>query len=578
MNNGRIWVCDDEPSERFPVFTRGNVGEVFVEAVTPLTWSAFGRQSWEPAWRDAFCGIGAFSPEEFKPAGQPEITACFGGYVYINMSVTRVLAVRIPGMTVEAIDRSLFGDYPDVPPYRPDPRDENPERTTAVSQWLQSLFVDDPRPVNADNLRRLEAFLADTVPMDTQTDQELVARFRSYLPEARHLFRQHVLNGYGANVLASVIAQICEAVGAKDLAAAVTAGLGDVESAQPSFELWTLSRLVRASASLSLEFDRGVEGLLERLQQSNDPDARRFLDTWNQFLDRWGFLGISVWDLRSPTYRDHPEIALRMLERTRTVPDDAAPERRSGELVRMREAAIADVSARLAGNPQVQGQFVGAARACARYLAAREAGKTHCTRLNDEARRVMRALGTRMTGRGHLPRWGHVLLLNDDELDAFVAEPTVFATALAERATRLAVLEGLEPPFVFEGSPPPLAVFRDRNGQASGVAAAGRELHGIGVSAGCHTGRARIVRSLEADIDLEPGEVIVAPITDASWGPLFLAAGAVVVETGAAISHAAIVSRELGIPAVVSVTGATSRIPDGSMVTVDGGAGVVTLL
>jgi pyruvate,water dikinase len=72
--------------------------------------------------------------------------------------------------------------------------------------------------------------------------------------------------------------------------------------------------------------------------------------------------------------------------------------------------------------------------------------------------------------------------------------------------------------------------------------------------------------------------VIVAASTDASWGPLFLAAGAVVVETGAPVSHAAIVARELGIPAAVSVAEATRRIPDRSIITVDGNSGVVTLL
>jgi phosphohistidine swiveling domain-containing protein len=65
--------------------------------------------------------------------------------------------------------------------------------------------------------------------------------------------------------------------------------------------------------------------------------------------------------------------------------------------------------------------------------------------------------------------------------------------------------------------------------------------------------------------------------TDASWGPLFLAAGAAVVETGAMVSHAAIVARELGIPAAVSVTGATRRIPTGAIVTVDGNTGTVTV-
>jgi pyruvate,water dikinase len=79
------------------------------------------------------------------------------------------------------------------------------------------------------------------------------------------------------------------------------------------------------------------------------------------------------------------------------------------------------------------------------------------------------------------------------------------------------------------------------------------------------------------DSELEPGEVIVAMTTDASWGPLFLAAGGVVVETGSTISHAAIVSRELGIPAVVSVLGATRRIRDGATITVDGDGGMVVV-
>jgi pyruvate,water dikinase len=69
----------------------------------------------------------------------------------------------------------------------------------------------------------------------------------------------------------------------------------------------------------------------------------------------------------------------------------------------------------------------------------------------------------------------------------------------------------------------------------------------------------------------------VATTADASWGPLFLAAGAVVVETGSTVSHAAIVSRELGIPAAVSVADATRFIRDGSTITVDGDTGTVVV-
>jgi PEP-utilising enzyme, mobile domain len=70
----------------------------------------------------------------------------------------------------------------------------------------------------------------------------------------------------------------------------------------------------------------------------------------------------------------------------------------------------------------------------------------------------------------------------------------------------------------------------------------------------------------------------VEPITDPSWTPLFVPAAAVVVEVGAQVRHAVIVSRELGIPCVVSVRGATRTIPDGAVVTVDGSSGTVTVI
>ena len=77
---------------------------------------------------------------------------------------------------------------------------------------------------------------------------------------------------------------------------------------------------------------------------------------------------------------------------------------------------------------------------------------------------------------------------------------------------------------------------------------------------------------------LDPGDILVAPITDPSWTPLFVPAAAVVVDVGAPLSHAIIVSRELGIPCVVSATDATRRIPDGATIEVDGDTGVVTVI
>ncbi len=90
---------------------------------------------------------------------------------------------------------------------------------------------------------------------------------------------------------------------------------------------------------------------------------------------------------------------------------------------------------------------------------------------------------------------------------------------------------------------------------------------------GVATGTARVVLRPSEPGELSPGDILVAPITDPAWTPLFLAVAGVVVDVGAQQSHAAIVSRELGIPAVVSATGASTTIPDGARVTVDGSTG-----
>ena len=99
-----------------------------------------------------------------------------------------------------------------------------------------------------------------------------------------------------------------------------------------------------------------------------------------------------------------------------------------------------------------------------------------------------------------------------------------------------------------------------RHEQRAGAPAPGDVLTGIGGSAGQYEGVARVVTDLEAALALEPGEILVAPLTDAAWTPLFLVAGAVVVDVGAMNSHAVVVSRELGIPCVLSLDDATERL------------------
>lgn len=101
-------------------------------------------------------------------------------------------------------------------------------------------------------------------------------------------------------------------------------------------------------------------------------------------------------------------------------------------------------------------------------------------------------------------------------------------------------------------------------------------LQGTAASPGHITGRARVVLD-PAEAHLEQGEILVAPSTDPGWTPLFLTAGALVMEMGGPMSHGAVVAREYGIPAVVGVPHATEQITTGQTITVDGASGTVTI-
>ena len=165
-----------------------------------------------------------------------------------------------------------------------------------------------------------------------------------------------------------------------------------------------------------------------------------------------------------------------------------------------------------------------------------------------------------------------------EELDDFRDDPAAFTDLVASRrATRDALAE-LEPPFTFSGEVPPVSTWARRSDVQGSDIAVGTVLSGIPGCSGVARGRARVVTDPSDPGDLGPGDVLVAPLTDPAWTPLFVPAEAVVVDVGGQLSHAVIVSRELGLPCVVSATGASRTIPDGSLIEVDGTAGTVTIV
>ena len=113
----------DNPLEpRWPLYTRGNVGEVFPEVVLPFSWDLLGQAA-EDGWRDGFQRLGIVADGDFAADEPMVILGVFGGYCYINASYVRMLGVRTPGASVDQIDLQFFGES-DAPAYaaRPDDR------------------------------------------------------------------------------------------------------------------------------------------------------------------------------------------------------------------------------------------------------------------------------------------------------------------------------------------------------------------------------------------------------------------------------------------------------------------------
>lgn len=545
------WIVDSKPSKRYPIYTRGNVGEVFPDPVAPLSGDLITLHS-ETGWRDALARFGALDHEEFDQDNN-EIIGIFGGYCYLNVSASRILGVRTPGLSPEAIDFQVFGAQPGVSPYQPQPSDESPSHTERIMQTLGWVLTTESLPELLADEEMLDE-LRDARPDLTQmSERQLVDRVRGLFDEHfRHLFGQHLYTTYCSTVPVGIIQQVCEAVGRPGDFLKVMAGVGDVESAAPSYAMWKLSRL--------------------------EPDSDEFKTGFAEFIRDYGARGPNEWETRSPTWETEPQLALVAIDQMRRSPDTASPIDHQAARAEERERIGAEIAAMLEDDPETQGQFLAALRAAPIFLAGRERSKTNAIRVTHECRLALCELGRRYVDKGYFDHVNTYGMVRWDELDALADDPASLADTLRQREHDYADLTTVEPPFVFEGEPPPVSSWPLRGGRPVSTVSAGETMAGLPGCPGVARGKARIVLDSHDPTALEPGDVLVAPITDPSWTPLFVPAAAVIVDVGAPLSHAIIVSRELGIPCVVSVTDATRRIPDGATVEVNGDTGTVTVI
>jgi phosphohistidine swiveling domain-containing protein len=564
--------------ERFPEATAANAQEVYPGVGDPLSYDVnmIAIEHGSRAVADALGLTSVLGLNRWQNLG---FFAAYYGRAYINISTLREMAKWVPGGSPDAIDEQLFGlERPkDAPPWRPAWR----HRLVRLRTLVRAIPVIRGFPARlAANNAAVETYLQRIQATDlTSLDDAALMR------ELDEAFRRNLvtceIHSAGTFLIGSTRFEALRAFlvkrGFEDVDALVAdlcTGLTDVESARPGRELARLAARIRASRSLSTLFGSGDEGtVLAALHWSSDPEVAAFRRSFEDLLRAYGYRGVRELGLDTLVWAMRPESVVGILQ-SYARQEDLDAEASLREQMRRREAATALVEARLGRGQRrkLRGLLKGAhAGIAARELAKSQwARSTHCLRL------LVREIGRRLHARGVLAAADDVFFLRLAELKEAMAgrPPADLPARIARRRDDYRRCLDVETDERFIGRPVP----RVRATNAEGAAdSADGLLRGIPVSPGRVTAPARVVRELTDEVELQPGEVLVCPFTDAAWTPLFFNAAAVVMDLGGPLSHGATVAREYGLPAVVNVKTGTRRIRDGQRITVDGAAGEVVL-
>jgi rifampicin phosphotransferase len=207
------------------------------------------------------------------------------------------------------------------------------------------------------------------------------------------------------------------------------------------------------------------------------------------------------------------------------------------------------------------------------WVALREQTKSSIVRAARIPDYFLPEIQSRLRASGAIEEDFDIFFLTNEEIEAAMlgsADVEALRTTIRRRKRELERNRYVVLPERFSGRPTPIEPELPQHD--------GAVLRGTPVSPGIVTGRARVIEDPATDGPLEPGEILVAPVTDAGWTPLFALASGLVVNLGSALSHGSTVAREYGLPAVVNVSNATKVIRTGDLITVNGSAGTVAII
>jgi phosphohistidine swiveling domain-containing protein len=357
----------------------------------------------------------------------------------------------------------------------------------------------------------------------------------------------------------------------------LTRGLPHNVTTEMDLALWDTARCIKADPQASACFQQLAPGALaaDYMAARLPQPAQAAVDA---FLRHYGARGLGEIDLGRPRWREDPTPVMQMLLNYLQIEDgEQAPDAVFARGADAAEAGICRLAedARRARGGWFKARLVRWAGRRLRALGGlREAPKFWAIRMMGIARAALLTSGQEIATTGRLAAPEDIFFLHLPELKALAG---------GEHQDWLTVVRSRQAVYTREQQRPQIPRLLLSDGQAfySGIASpppdGANALAGSPVSPGVAEGTVHVVLDPQG-AKLAPGEILVCPGTDPAWTPLFLVAAGLVTEIGGLMTHGSVVAREYGIPAVVGVSHATTRLKTGQQVRVDGTKGQVILL
>jgi phosphohistidine swiveling domain-containing protein len=360
------------------------------------------------------------------------------------------------------------------------------------------------------------------------------------------------------------------------LALEVTFGLPNNVTTEMDLALWETAKAIKSDAEAGAYFREADATELARHYLSGSL-PEKIQSVISHFMDRYGMRGVGELDIGQPRWRDDPTPVMHTLQSYLQIDPEFAPDVLFAKGEQTALHAIEQLAAESRKQPVgwIKEKLVrAAARRIRLLMGARESPKFFAIRTMGIARKALLEVGQEYVAAGMIDRAEDLVFLKLAELDELAKPASVTDWKSLIASHRAAYDRELRRKHA------PRVLVSDGRAFYEGIGAGtdtADVITGSPVSPGMVEGLVHVVRDPRGT-QLVPGEILVCPGTDPAWTPLFLAAGGLIMEVGGMMTHGSVVAREFGIPAVVGVDEATTRLKNGQRIRLDGTTGKIQVL